>query len=109
MTEISSDAHSTKSFPKGRLANASLSDVPPIFSFDEEEDNYPEIQEEEPEREANEILTGPLSDEAQLKMEVIESLLATCDRKTYGQKLREAADKLGKSVRSVQRLVNKYE
>ncbi len=127
MTEISSDAHSTKSFPKGRLAlseasrrvYASLSDVPPIFSFDEEEDDYPEIQEEEddypeiqeeePEREANEILTGPLSDEAQLKMEVIESLLATCDRKTYGQKLREAADKLGKSVRSVQRLVNKYE
>jgi hypothetical protein len=38
MTEISSDAHSTKSFPKGRLANGSLSDVPPIFSFDEEDD-----------------------------------------------------------------------
>jgi transposase len=108
MTEISSDTHSTKLFPKGRLANDSLSDVPPIFSFNEEED-YAEIQEEEPEREANEIVTGPLSDEAQLKMEVIESLLVSCDRKTYGQKLREAADKLGKSVRSVQRLVNKYE
>ena len=108
MTEISSDTHSTKLFPKGRLANDSLSDVPPIFSFNEEDD-YAEIQEEEPEREANEIVTGPLSDEAQLKMEVIESLLVSCDRKTYGQKLREAADKLGKSVRSVQRLVNKYE
>jgi hypothetical protein len=91
MTEISSDAHSTKSFPKGRLANGSLSDVPPIFSFDEEDDDYPEIfdeedddyseiQEEEPERETNEIVTGPLSDEAQLKMEVIESLLEKCDR-----------------------------
>lgn len=48
-------------------------------------------------------------------MEVIESLLATCDspegdsfasRKTYAQKLREAADKLGKSVRSIQRHEN---
>ena len=86
MTEISSDTHSTKLFPKGRLANDSLSDVPPIFSFNEEDD-YAEIQEEEPEREANEIVTGPLSDEAQLKMEVIESLLVSCDRKTYGQKL----------------------
>jgi putative transposase len=111
MTEISSDAQ--------RLANASLSDVPSIFSFDEdddypesfdeEDDDYPEIQEGEQERETNEIVTGLLSDEAQLKMEVIESLLASCDRKTYGQKLREAADKLGKSVRSVQRLVKKYE
>ncbi len=108
MTEISSDARSTKSFPKGRLANASLSDLPSILSFDEDDD-YAEIQEGEQERETNEIVTGSLSDEAQLKMEVIESLLRESDRKTYGQKLREAADKLGKSVRSVQRLVKKYE
>src|SRR4028119_533346 len=99
MTEISSGAR--------KLASTSLSDLPPILSV-EEDDDYAEIQEGEQERETNEIVTGPLSDEAQLKMEVIESLLASCDRKIYGQKLREAADKLGKSVRSVQRLVNKY-
>lgn len=100
MTEIPSGAQT--------LDNASLSDLPPILCVDEDDD-YAEIQEGEQERETNEIVTGPLSDEAQLKMEVIESLLATCDRKTYGQKLREAADKLGKSVRSVQRLVKNYE
>ena len=92
MTEISSDDQ--------RLASASLSDLPPLLSVDEDDD-YAEIHEGEQERETNEIVTGSLSDEAQFKMEVIESLLATCDRKTYGQKLREAADKLGKSVRSV--------
>ncbi len=100
MTEILSGAQTRD--------NASLSDLPPILSVDEDDD-YAEIQQEEQERETNEIVTGPLSDEAQLKMEVIESLLAGCDRKTYGQKLREAADKLGKSIRSVQRLVKKYE
>jgi putative transposase len=118
MTEISSDAQRlalSEALPVA--VYASLSDVPPIFSFDEDddyaeifdEDDYAEIQEGEPDREANEIVTGPLSDEAQLKMEVIESLLASCDRKTYGQRLREAADKLGKSIRSIQRLVKKYE
>ncbi len=58
--------------------------------------------------EANAIVTQ-LSDEAKLKMEVIQSLLEPCDRKTYGERLKEAADKLGKSVRTVQRLVKKWE
>jgi len=59
-------------------------------------------------REANVIVTQ-VSDEAKLKMEVIQSLLESCDRKTYGERLKKAADKLGKSVRTVQRLVKKWE
>ena len=50
-----------------------------------------------------------LSEEARLKMEIIESLLESCDRQTYGQRLKDAAKKLGKSVRTVQRLVQKWE
>jgi putative transposase len=58
--------------------------------------------------EANPIVTQ-LSDEAKLKMEVIQSLLEPCDRKIYGERLKEAADKLNQSVRTVQRLVKKWE
>lgn len=50
-----------------------------------------------------------LSEEARLKMEIIESLLESCDRQTYGQRLKDAAKKLDKSVRTVQRLVQKWE
>lgn len=57
---------------------------------------------------AHEILTE-LSDEAKLKQEIIESLLEPCDRATYGQRLKDAAKKLGKSVRTVQRLVKQWE
>ena len=56
----------------------------------------------------DEIVTE-LSDEAKLKMEVIQSLLEPCDHTTYGQRLREAAAKLRKSVRTVQRLVKQWE
>ncbi|AFZ20491.1 Mu transposase C-terminal domain-containing protein [Allocoleopsis franciscana] len=57
---------------------------------------------------AHEIVTE-LSDEAKLKQEIIESLLEPCDRTTYGQRLKDAAKKLGKSVRTVQRLVKQWE
>ncbi|MBS3030371.1 MAG: Mu transposase C-terminal domain-containing protein [Dolichospermum sp. DET50] len=85
----------------------------PIFNQDNEslpfDDNndLAEIQNDEPE-ETNVIITE-LSAEAKLKMEVIQGLLEPCDRKTYGQKLRVAAEKLGKTVRTVQRLVKKYQ
>lgn len=39
------------------------------------------------------VIVTELSEEAQLKLEVIESLLEPCDRTTYGQKLKEAAEK----------------
>ncbi|WP_199326595.1 Mu transposase C-terminal domain-containing protein [Nostoc sp. FACHB-888] len=58
--------------------------------------------------EAN-IIVSKLSDEALLKMEVIQNLLDNSDRTTYTQKLKEAAEKLGKSVRTVRRLVEKWE
>lgn len=50
-----------------------------------------------------------LDREAQLKLEVIQTLLEPCDRATYGIRLKEAAEKLGKSKRTVQRLVKKWE
>jgi putative transposase len=46
---------------------------------------------------------------AKVKLEVIQSLIEPCDRSTYGQRLREGAQKLGISVRSVQRLFKKYQ
>ncbi len=58
--------------------------------------------------ETNVIVTN-LSEEAQLKLEVLKSLIEPCDRITYGQKLQEAAGNLGVSVRTVQRLVKKWE
>lgn len=55
------------------------------------------------------LIVTELSEEAQLKLEVIQTLLEPCDRTTYGQKLKEAADTLGVTVRTVQRLVKKWE
>ncbi|EAW34514.1 hypothetical protein [Lyngbya sp. PCC 8106] len=37
------------------------------------------------------VFPSELSDEAKLKLEIIESLSEPCDRKTYGAKLEEAA------------------
>nr|WP_236117346.1 Mu transposase C-terminal domain-containing protein [Hassalia byssoidea] len=58
--------------------------------------------------EAN-VIVSKLSDEALLKMEVIQSLLENSDRTTYTQKLNVAAAKLGKSVRTVRRLIDNWE
>ena len=60
------------------------------------------------EQESNEVICE-LDEEAQLKLKVIQTLLEPCDRATYGKRLREAAEKLGKSKRTVQRLVKKWE
>lgn len=59
-------------------------------------------------QEQNEIVIE-LSEEARTKQEVIQSLLDPCDRATYGLRQREAAEKLGKSVRTVRRLVKQWE
>lgn len=58
--------------------------------------------------EATEIVTE-FSEEARRRQEVIKSLLEPCDRATYGLRQREAAEKLGKSVRTVRRLVKQWE
>jgi len=47
--------------------------------------------------------------EARLKLEVIQKLIEPCDRATYGNRLSSAAEKLDCSVRTVQRLVKKWE
>lgn len=54
-------------------------------------------------------IVSELNSDAQKKLEVLQSLMEPCDRATYGQKLREAAEKLGISLRSVQRLVKRWE
>ncbi|MBE9227253.1 Mu transposase C-terminal domain-containing protein [Phormidium sp. LEGE 05292] len=75
-----------------------------LIDLSDDSDEIPESQD----RETNVIVTE-LSEQAKLKMEVIQSLISACDRKTYGQKLKEAAQKLGKTVRTVQRMVKKYQ
>lgn len=42
-------------------------------------------------------------------LEVLQPLMEPCDRKTYGQRLKVAAQKLGKSVRTVQRLMKHWQ
>ncbi|QUS60550.1 Mu transposase C-terminal domain-containing protein [Synechocystis sp. PCC 7338] len=50
-----------------------------------------------------------LSEEAQVKLEVIQTLLEPCDRWSYGERLKAGAQRLGISVRSVQRLFKRYQ
>lgn len=50
-----------------------------------------------------------LSGEQRLKLEIIRSLREPCDRLTYGKRLKEAATKLGKSERTVRRLVKAWQ
>lgn len=57
----------------------------------------------------NEIVTEIHSAKARLKLEVISELTEPCDRETYGERLKSAAEKLDCSVRTVQRLVKKWE
>jgi putative transposase len=64
--------------------------------------------EENNEAQANSI-AADFSEEAKRKLEAIESLLSASDRQTYGQKLKEVAAQLGKTVRTVQRMVKKYQ
>ena len=59
--------------------------------------------------ESNEIITELVSAEARLKLQVIQKLIEPCDRATYGERLQSAATTLNCSVRTVQRLVKKWE
>ncbi|GET43921.1 helix-turn-helix domain-containing protein [Microseira wollei] len=65
-------------------------------------------REENNSAQVGEIFTE-FSDEAFLLQQIIQSLLLPCDRITYGQRQREAAERLGVSVRTVRRLVKKWE
>lgn len=55
------------------------------------------------------LIASELPEAARVKLAVIQSLLEPCDRVTYGERLREGAEKLGLSVRSVQRLFKNYQ
>jgi putative transposase len=55
------------------------------------------------------IIAAELDSAAQLKLDVIQRLMDPCDRATYGQRLREAAETLQLSVRQVQRVVKRWE
>ncbi len=68
------------------------------------EDNHGDNQKPE----VGEIVAEIADDNKQL-LEIIQKLLEPCDRITYGQRQREAAAQLGKSVRTVRRLVKKWE
>ncbi|MBD2665615.1 integrase, catalytic region [Richelia sinica FACHB-800] len=60
------------------------------------------------ELEGSEIITELSADDKEL-LEVIQKLLEPCDRKTYGERKRTVADKLGRSLRTVQRRVKQWE
>jgi putative transposase len=55
------------------------------------------------------VIPSALSPEAQLRLEVIESLLTAENKQVYATKLKEAAIKLDKSERTIRRLVKKWE
>jgi putative transposase len=70
-----------------------------------------EIQDDQPnddEVESSDIITELSASDKEL-LELIQKLLEPCDRQTYGERQREVAAKLGKSVRTVRRLVKKWE
>ena len=63
---------------------------------------------EESEEKAYTLLTE-LSDEQELKMELIEGIRYASDRKTKSRLIEEAANKLEKSTRTIRRMVKKVE
>ncbi len=70
-----------------------------------------ETQDDKPnndEVESSDIITELSVGDKEL-LELIQKLLEPCDRQTYGERQREVAAKLGKSVRTVRRLVKKWE
>ena len=73
-----------------------------------EDDECLELPSYDPPQEQQTIVTD-LNPAAQIRLEVIQSLLEPCDRITYGQRLRDGAQKLEISVRSLQRLFKSYQ
>lgn len=67
-----------------------------------------DIPDGDQELENYEIATELSEDDKHL-LDMIQQLLEPCDRITYGERQREVAAKLGKSVRTVRRLVKKWE
>ena len=49
-----------------------------------------------------------ITEEVKFKMELVQSLTEPCDRATYSKRKKAVAEKLGVSIRSVERLLKKY-
>lgn len=75
----------------------------------EASDFSPEYEDAGQAPESNEIIAEIASVEEKSRLKVIQTLLEPCDRKIYGERLREAAKELNCSVRTVQRLVKRWE
>jgi putative transposase len=75
-----------------------------IYILDMQDDRPNDNQE----LEASQTITEIPAENKEL-LELIQKLLEPCDRITYGERQREVAAKLGKSVRTVRRLVKKWE
>ncbi|MEA5499173.1 Mu transposase C-terminal domain-containing protein [Limnoraphis robusta Tam1] len=70
-------------------------------------EEVPEVTEPSHQTEGYEIVTE-LSSEAKLKMECVQNILSAPNRKIRGERVKEAAAKLGKTVRTIQYLLKDY-
>ncbi|MCC5657150.1 helix-turn-helix domain-containing protein [Nostoc sp. XA010] len=75
----------------------------------EADDDQSPIEKDEKSTKVHQLPSDKLiTDEVKLRMEVIQSLIEPCDRTTYSTKKKEAAEKLGVSIRQVERLLKKW-
>lgn len=73
------------------------------------EDDAVELQQHQDSTKPHKLPSEELiTEQVKLRMEVIQSLTEPCDRKTYSTKKIEAAQKLGVSIRQVERLLQKW-
>ena len=96
-------------FSKISATTASSADVNQNFDVDVQSVSCRDTPCNSPDAKEEHIIISDFSDETLLKMEVIQSLLENNDGATYTQRLEEAAKKLGKSTRTVRRMVDKWE
>jgi putative transposase len=62
-----------------------------------------------PDRAESQTIVTDLDERATLRLEVIQTLLEPCSRSEYGERLRDGAQKLEVSVRTLQRLFKDYQ
>ncbi len=96
-------------FSKTSATTASSADVNQNFDVDVQSVSCRDTPCNSPGVKEENIIVSEFSDETLLKMEVIQSLLENNDGATYTQRLEDAAKKLGKSTRTVRRMVDKWE
>ena len=92
---------------KNSLGLDSNDDSSPVEACSTSEENS-EPKKPEDETKRHEVITE-LSPEAKLKMELVQNILSAPNRNTRGERVREAAAKLGKTVRTIQYLLKNYD